>query len=74
MVLMLLVVMSEVADAGILAQATCYSACNAGVVACYAAAGLTFGVVAAGPAAAACNAAQGACMAGCTALLFAPTP
>eukprot|EP00007_Cunea_sp_BSH-02190019_P002243 CAMPEP_0174229846 /NCGR_PEP_ID=MMETSP0417-20130205/731_1 /TAXON_ID=242541 /ORGANISM="Mayorella sp, Strain BSH-02190019" /LENGTH=72 /DNA_ID=CAMNT_0015307443 /DNA_START=187 /DNA_END=405 /DNA_ORIENTATION=+ len=59
----------------------CYTACNAGVVACYAAAGVTFGV--AGPigwwawltsAPTACSAAQGLCMASCAATLVAPTP
>jgi len=48
------------------------------VVACYSAAGFTFGTVTAGagvPAAIiACNAALGTCMAGCAALLITPTP
>ena len=49
----------------------CQTACNAGVVACYSAAGLTFGAATGGaalPAAAlACNTAQGSCMAACAA-------
>lgn len=53
----------------------CQTACNAGWVSCYAAAGLTAGTVTAGaamPAAAiACNAAQGVCMASCAAAFLA---
>ena len=49
----------------------CQTACNAGAVACYAAAGLTFGAVTAGagaPAAAlACNSVLGTCMSACAA-------
>lgn len=72
-------------SAGPLTVAACYTACNAGVVTCYSAAGLTFGV--SGPvgwwsfitgggaaAAAACSAAQGVCMSACTMLVVAPTP
>ena len=48
----------------------CQTACNAGVVTCYSAAGLTFGAAtfgAAMPAAAvACSTAQGTCMAACS--------
>jgi hypothetical protein len=84
-VVTLLVVMSEVADAGPLLVGACYTACNAGAVSCYAAAGLTFGVglgpagwwsiFTGGPqaAAAACSAAQGVCMAACTTGLAVPT-
>lgn len=64
--------------AGPLAYGICQTGCNAVVVACYAAAGFTFGTVTAGagvPAAiVACNAALGVCMAGCIAAGFAPTP
>lgn len=70
--------------AGPLAWAACQTACNAGAVACYSAAGLTFGITApvtwwawfagAPAAAAACSAIQGTCMAACTPLLLAPTP
>ncbi|KAF7979734.1 hypothetical protein HWV62_41102 [Athelia sp. TMB] len=51
--------------------------CNGIAVACYAAAGFTFGVTIVGgpPAIAACNVALGTCMATCaTVALLAPTP
>ena len=64
--------------AGPLAYGICQSGCNSLVVACYAAAGATFGTVTAGvgvPAAlVACNAALGTCMAACVAAGCAPTP
>lgn len=63
--------------AGPLAYGICQTGCNAVVVACYAAAGFTFGTVTAGlgtPAAIiACNSGLGLCMAGCIAAGFAPT-
>mmetsp|Transcript_64221 Transcript_64221/g.78523 ORF Transcript_64221/g.78523 Transcript_64221/m.78523 type:complete len:99 (+) Transcript_64221:100-396(+) len=73
---------------GPLTVGLCYTACNAGYVACMSAAGLTAGVSVAttGPvgwwawmtgapaAAAACSAIQGACMAACTTTVVAPTP
>ncbi len=73
------------ANAGVITVGACYSACNAGVVLCYSAAGLTFGVSGpvgwwtlitggGGAAAAACSAAQGVCMAACTTTIIAPTP
>jgi hypothetical protein len=65
------------AVAGPLAYGICQTGCNAGVVACYAAAGATFGTVTAGAGVPAvimgCNAALGVCMAGCVAAGFAPT-
>lgn len=64
------------AQAGPLAYATCQIGCSTVVVACYAAAGLTFGTVlaaAAPQAALACNAAQGVCYASCAAVALAPT-
>ncbi|KXZ52489.1 hypothetical protein GPECTOR_9g533 [Gonium pectorale] len=64
--------------AGPLAYGICQTGCNAMVVACYSAAGFTFGTVTAGtgiPAAiAACNAALGTCMAACVAAGCTPTP
>ena len=51
--------------------------CNTVVVACYAAAGATFGtipVLLAPPAILACNTALGTCSATCAALLLTPTP
>jgi len=66
------------ADGGPLAYGICQTGCNSLAVACYAAAGATFGTVTAGagvPAAIlACNAALGTCMAACVAAGFAPTP
>ncbi|KAK3817804.1 MAG: hypothetical protein J3Q66DRAFT_282798 [Benniella sp.] len=66
------------ASAGPLAYGICQTGCNAVAVACYAAAGVTFGVITAGvgtPAAIlGCNSALGVCMAGCVAAGFAPTP
>ena len=51
------------------AYTLCQAACTAGVVACYAAAGLVFGTVIAGAGASAaaltCNTAVSQCMAGC---------
>ena len=62
--------------AGPLAYGICQTGCNALVVSCYAAAGLTFGTVTAGigmpVAAAACNASLGVCMAACVAAGCAP--
>ena len=55
-----------------------WTGCNTVVVACYAAAGFTFGTVAAPlapPAIVACNAGLGTCSAACaTVALLAPTP
>ena len=64
--------------AGPLAYGICQTGCNAIVVACYAAAGYTFGTVTAGAATPyvilVCNASLGTCMACCIAAGFAPTP
>ncbi|TFY54996.1 hypothetical protein EVJ58_g8527 [Rhodofomes roseus] len=67
------------ASAGPIAYGLCQTGCNTVVVACYAAAGFTFGTVIAAPAVPAvilgCNAALGTCAATCaTVALFAPTP
>lgn len=60
---------------GLLGYGTCQSGCNAVAVACYAAAGFTFGTVTAGagvpPAIAACNTALGTCMAACAVVALA---
>ena len=65
-------------DAGPLAYGVCQSGCNCLAVACYAAAGATFGTVTAGAATPAvivgCNMALGTCMAGCVAAGLSPTP
>ncbi|KAF5322939.1 hypothetical protein D9619_002268 [Psilocybe cf. subviscida] len=65
--------------AGPIAYGICQTGCNTLAVACYTAAGLTFGTIVAAPAAPAvalaCNAALGTCSAACaTVALFAPTP
>ncbi|CAG8850662.1 14330_t:CDS:2, partial [Gigaspora margarita] len=61
-----------------IAYIACQTSCNAGWVACYAAARLIAGTVTGGlgaPAAAIlCNIGQGTCMAACAAILLAPTP
>ena len=66
------------ANAGPAAYGICQTGCNAMVVACYGAAGYTFGTMTAGagiPAAiATCNSSLGFCMAACNAAGFAPTP
>jgi hypothetical protein len=81
-VIVLLLCMASETRAGPGAMGLCYTACNAGAVACYGAAGLTFGTTPAGwwvlltggsAAAAACSAIQGTCMAACTPLFVAPT-
>ncbi|KAG9220390.1 hypothetical protein CCMSSC00406_0006655 [Pleurotus cornucopiae] len=66
-------------EAGPIAYGLCQTGCNTVTVACYAAAGFTFGTVIAAPATPAvllaCNAALGVCSATCaTVALFAPTP
>jgi hypothetical protein len=65
-------------QAGPLAYGICQTGCNAVAVACYGAAGVTFGTVTAGagiPAAIiGCNAALGVCMTACVAAGLAPTP
>ncbi|KAJ9064622.1 hypothetical protein DSO57_1028539 [Entomophthora muscae] len=74
----ILILSLSVVFAGPLAYGICQTGCNAIVVACYAAAGATFGTVTAGigaPAAVvSCDAALGTCMAACVAAGFAPTP
>ncbi|KAF4567255.1 hypothetical protein EYR40_006252 [Pleurotus pulmonarius] len=65
-------------QAGIIAYGICQTGCNVVAVACYAAAGFTFGTVAAPAAPAAilaCNAALGTCSSACATVgLLAPTP
>ncbi|KAH9894858.1 cysteine-rich protein [Cubamyces lactineus] len=66
------------ADAGLLGYGVCQTGCNALAVACYAAAGYTFGTVTAGLGTPAvivgCNAALGKCSAACAIVALAPTP
>ncbi|KAF9256214.1 hypothetical protein L218DRAFT_882284 [Marasmius fiardii PR-910] len=74
---LLLVGLQEV-KAGPIAYGICQTGCNIVAVACYAAAGATFGTVAAPAAPAAilgCNSALGSCSAACAATaLIAPIP
>lgn len=79
--ILLLSLLVSIAKCGPVAVGVCYSACNAGYVACMTASGLTAGVT--GPvgwwawltgAAAGCSLTQGACMTACTTLVAAPTP
>ena len=74
----IVLVLVDMAGAGPLAYGVCQTGCNAIVVACYAAAGFTFGTVTGGagiPASVvACNTSLGFCMASCVAAGFAPTP
>ncbi|KXN91089.1 hypothetical protein AN958_02956 [Leucoagaricus sp. SymC.cos] len=63
--------------AGPIAYGICQTGCNVLAVACYAAAGFTFGTVAAAvapPAILACNAGLGTCSAACAAVALTPTP
>lgn len=73
-----LMMLLGVGSAGPLAYGICQTGCNTMAVACYAAAGTTFGTITAGVGApvavVACNAALGACMGACVAAGFAPTP
>ena len=63
---------------GFFAYGICQTGCNAVAVACYAAAGFTFGTITGGigvPASiVACNSALGTCMASCVLAGLAPTP
>lgn len=63
--------------AGPIAYAICQAGCATLAVACYSAAGFTFGTIAAAAAPAAivgCNTAFGSCQAACAAAALAPTP
>ncbi|XP_022178987.1 uncharacterized protein LOC111039701 [Myzus persicae] len=73
------ILLSSSANAGPIAAGVCYAGCAAVTVACFSAAGFTFGtvpgaVIAATPVLAACNAAFGVCEASCVAALFVPVP
>lgn len=74
----LVVLYAPMAHGGILAYGICQSGCNAVAVACYAAAGFTFGTISAGvaipPAIIACNSALGVCMVACAGVALTPTP
>ncbi|KAK7535218.1 uncharacterized protein J3D65DRAFT_445026 [Phyllosticta citribraziliensis] len=73
----LLLSLPSLTTAGPAAYGLCQAGCAGIVVACYGAAGFTFGTVlaaAAPPAIAACNTAYGSCQAACAGVLLAPTP
>ncbi|KAG1794914.1 uncharacterized protein HD556DRAFT_1269841 [Suillus plorans] len=74
--ILLLTATAVPAIAGPIGYAICQTGCNGIAVACYSAAGFTFGVAppAAPPAIIACNTALGACMAACAVVAFGPTP
>jgi hypothetical protein len=65
-------------ESGIVSYGICQTGCNAVAVACYAAAGFTFGVPTGGAAIPAaivsCNTALGVCMAVCALTIPLPTP
>ena len=76
---LILAVLVNVSTAGPIGAGICYAGCAGVTVACFSAAGFTFGTVpgaqiAAVPALAACNSAFAACEAACMAMLIAPTP
>ncbi|ORZ40009.1 hypothetical protein BCR44DRAFT_35654 [Catenaria anguillulae PL171] len=60
----------QAVNAGLVTYAACQSGCNIAVVACYAAAGVVFGV----GSVPICNVQQGLCMATCAAMALTPTP
>ena len=74
----LILVSFSAVQGGPISYAICQTGCNALVVACYGAAGVTFGTVTAGagvPAAIiACNTGLGACMSACVAAGLSPIP
>ncbi|CAE7186653.1 hypothetical protein PTTW11_07002 [Pyrenophora teres f. teres] len=65
------------ASAGPIGYGICQAGCSAVVMACYSAAGFTWGATLGATAPAsilACNAAYGTCQAACAAVLLGPTP
>jgi len=64
------------ANAGPIAYGICQAGCASVVMACYGAAGFTWGVTIANPPAVilTCNTAFGTCYAACAAVALAPTP
>ncbi|KAH8691071.1 hypothetical protein GQ44DRAFT_720093 [Phaeosphaeriaceae sp. PMI808] len=70
-------VLARSASAGPAAYGICQAGCSAVVMACYTAAGFTWGATLGASAPATiigCNAAFGTCQAACAATLLAPTP
>ena len=77
-IVFLVLAATGMATAGPLSYAICQTGCNALVVACYAAAGATFGTITASAGTPAvilgCNIGQGFCMASCVAAGLSPSP
>lgn len=72
-----LLIIAIPALAGPAGYGVCQAGCSSVVMACYAAAGFTWGATAGASAPAsivACNASYGACQAACAAVLLGPTP
>ena len=72
-----LLTIGGIATAGPIGYGICQAGCSAVVMACYAAAGFTWGATLGATAPAsilACNAAFGTCQAACAAVLLGPTP
>jgi hypothetical protein len=68
---------APLAIAGLAAYGICQAGCSGVVMACYAAAGFTWGATLGATAPAsiiACNAAFGSCQAACALVLLSPTP
>jgi hypothetical protein len=71
-----ILLLTQSVSAGPAAYGICQAGCSAVVMACYGAAGFTWGATLGATAPAtvlACNAAYGACQAACAAVLLAPT-
>ena len=74
---LLLLALADQGQAGPAAYGICQAGCAAVVMACYSAAGFTWGATMGASAPASivlCNSAFGTCQAACAASLFAPTP
>jgi hypothetical protein len=72
-----LLLLAFTASAGPIGYGVCQAGCSSLVMACYAAAGFTWGATAGATAPAsilACNSAFGTCQAACAAVLLSPTP
>lgn len=75
--LTVLSLLASTASAGPVGYGICQAGCSGVVMACYSAAGFTWGAtlgVTAPASIVACNTAYGACQAACAATLLAPTP
>jgi hypothetical protein len=73
----ILLLLTTTTSAGPIGYGICQAGCSAVVMACYSAAGFTWGATLGASAPAtivACNAAFGTCQAACAAVLLGPTP